>query len=127
LSFPTTPGSGYLMGVLHGKMVTLNGSIRITSTGSLNLTSGTPVDIAAAPVAIRPTTTIYLQAKVFVKGVSPFIEPTSSFDAMVSLDSSGVLRLIPYPVYPGPTSTVFSTAGSNIEIVLGGLSYTTLP
>jgi hypothetical protein len=127
LSFPTTPGSGYLMGVLHEQMVTLNGSIRITSTGSLTLTSGSAVDIATAPVAIRPATTIYLQAKVFVKGTTPFIEPTGSFDAMVSLDSSGVLRLIPYPVYPGPTSTVYSTAGVNIEIVLGGLSYTTLP
>ena len=127
LSFPTTPGSGYLMGVLHGKMVTLNGSIRITTTGTLTLTSGTPVDIATAPVAIRPVGTIYLQAKIFVKGVSPFIEPTATFDAMVSLDSSGVLRLIPYPAYPGPTSTVFATAGVNIEIVLGGLSYTILP
>ena len=127
LSFPTTPGSGYLMGVLHGQMVTLNGSIRITTTGTLTLTSGTPVDIATAPVAIRPVGTIYLQAKIFVKGVSPFIEPTATFDAMVSLDSSGVLRLIPYPAYPGPTSTVFATAGVNVEIVLGGLSYTILP
>lgn len=126
LSFPTTPGSGYLMGVLHGKMVTLNGSIRITTTGTLVLTSGTPVDIATAPVAIRPVGTIYLQAKVFLRGTSPFIEPTGSFDAMVSLDSSGVLRLIPYPTYPA-SSTTYSTVGTNIEIVLGGLSYTILP
>jgi hypothetical protein len=126
LSFPTTPGSGYLMGVLHEQMVSLNGSIRLTSTGSLTVTSGVAIDIAAAPVGIRPTTTIYLQAKVFVRGTTPFIEPTGSFDAMVSLDSSGVLRLIPYPTYPA-SSVVYGTAGVNIEIVLGGLSYTTLP
>jgi hypothetical protein len=126
LSFPTTPGSGYLMGVLHEQMVSLNGSIRLTSTGSLTVTSGVAIDIAAAPVAIRPATTIYLQAKVFVRGTTPFIEPTGSFDAMVSLDSSGVLRLIPYPTYPA-SSVVYATAGVNIEIVLGGLSYTTLP
>jgi hypothetical protein len=126
LAFPTTPGSGYLMGVLHGKMVSLNGNIRITSTGTLSLTSGTPVDIATAPVAIRPAGIIYLQAKVYLKGTTPFIEPTGSFDAIVSLDSSGVLRLIPYPTYPA-SSVVYGTAGVNIEIVLGGLSYTILP
>ena len=126
LSFPSTPGTGYLMGVLSGQMVTLNGNIRLTSTGSFTVTSGVAIDIAAAPAAIRPSTTVYLQAKVFVRTGSPYIEPTGTFDAMVSLDSSGVLRLIPYPTFPA-SSVVYSAAGSNIEIVLGGLSYTVLP
>ena len=126
LAFPTTPGSGYLMGILSGQMVTLNGNIRLTSTGTLTVTSGVAIDIASAPVAIRPSGIIYLQAKVFVRGTSPYTEPSGSFDAMVSLDSSGVLRLIPYPTYPA-SSVVYSTAGVNLEIVLGGLSYTVLP
>jgi hypothetical protein len=126
LAFPTTPGTGYLMGVLHGKMVSLNGNIRLTSSGSFGITPGVPLDIAVAPVAIRPAGIVYLRATVYVRGTSPYIEPSAVFEAMVSLDASGVLRLIPYPNYSG-TPVVYNVAGQNLEIVLGGLSYTILP
>jgi hypothetical protein len=126
LAFPTTPGTGYLMGVLHGKMVSLNGNIRLTSSGSFGITPGVPLDIAVAPTAIRPAGIVYLRATVYVRGTSPYIEPSAAFEAMVSLDPSGVLRLIPYPNYSG-TPVVYNVAGQNLEIVLGGLSYTILP
>jgi hypothetical protein len=126
LAFPTTPGTGYLMGVLHGKMVSLNGNIRLTSSGSFGITPGVPLDIAVAPTAIRPAGIVYLRATVYVRTTSPYIEPSASFEAMVSLDPSGVLRLIPYPNYSG-TPVVYNVAGQNLEIVLGGLSYTILP
>jgi hypothetical protein len=124
--FPATPGSGYLMGILYGKMVTLNGNIRLTSTGSLSLSSGGAVILATAPAAIRPTTTVYFYARVFKRATSPYTEPDGSFDAMVSLDSAGVLSIIPYPIYPA-ASLVLSTAGQSVEIVFGGHSYTILP
>ena len=126
LAFPTTPGSGYLMGVLHGKMVSLNGNIRLTSSGSFGITPGVPLDIAVAPVAIRPAGIVYLRATVYVRGTSPYIEPSAVFEAMVSLDASGVLRLIPYPNFSA-TPVLYNVAGQNLEIVLGGLSYTILP
>ena len=125
-AFPTSPGSGYLMGVKHGDMVTLNGNVRLVSTGSLSLSSGAAVDIAVAPAAIRPTSTVYFYARVLVRATAPYTEPSASHDAMVSLDSSGQLRLIPYPTYPAG-SVVYSASGSNVEILLGGLSYTVLP
>ena len=126
LAFPTTPGSGYLMGVLQGKMVTLNGNIRLTSSGSFGITPGVALDVAVAPTAIRPAFTTYFNVKVYVRSTSPYVEPSGAFDAMMSLDSSGVLRLIPYPNYTA-TPVVYNVAGQNIEIVLGGLSYTILP
>jgi hypothetical protein len=84
------------------------------------------VDIAVAPAAIRPTSTVYFYARVLVRATAPYTEPSASHDAMVSLDSSGQLRLIPYPTYPAG-SVVYSASGSNVEILLGGLSYTVLP
>jgi hypothetical protein len=123
--FPATPGSGYLMGVLYGKMVTLNGNIRLTSTGSLSMTSGGTVPIATAPTAIRPLFTTYFYARVFKRATSPYTEPDGSFDAMVSLDTAGVLSIIPYPAYPA-ASLSLGTAGQSIEIVFGGHSYTIL-
>ena len=125
LAFPTTPGSGYLMGILNGKIVTMNGNIRLASSGSFGITPGVALDIAVAPTAIRPAYTTYFNVKVYVRSTSPYVEPSGAFDAMVSLDSSGVLRLIPYPNYSA-TPVLYNVAGQNIEIVLGGLSYTIL-
>jgi len=125
LAFPTTPGTGYLMGTLQGKIVTLNGNIRLTSSGTFGITPGVALDLAVAPTAIRPAFTTHFPVKVYVRATSPYVEPSAAFDAMASLDSSGVLRLIPYPNYSA-TPVLYNVAGQNIEIVFGGLSYSIL-
>ena len=113
-AFINMPGKRYLMGVLNGKMVTLNGNIRLTSSGSFGITPGVALDVAVAPTAIRPAFTTYFNVKVYVRSTSPYVEPSGAFDAMMSLDSSGVLRLIPYPNYTA-TPVVYNVAGQNIR------------
>jgi hypothetical protein len=124
--FPATPGSGYLMGIVYGQMVTLNGNIRLTSTGTFSTTSGASLAIATAPPALRPVSTVYFYARVFKRATAPYTEPDGSFDAMVSLDAAGVLSIISYPTYPAGSLSLV-TAGQSIEIVFGGHSYTILP
>lgn len=124
--YPTSPGSGYLQGIKQGNIVTLAGSIELVSTTGFNLSNATPVPVATAPVGLRPIAgTISFYARVFKKTTAPFTDPDGSFDARITIDTGGTLQLIPFPVFPA--ASIVLPAGTKVEVLIGGNSYSVLP
>jgi hypothetical protein len=126
-AYPTSPGSGYAQVTKQSNIVTLAGSIELVITSGLTLAFGTPVPIATVPAGFRPVAgTISFYAKVFKKGTAPYTDPDGSFDARITIDTGGTVNIIPYPAYPA-SSLVLTVAGSKVEILVGGYSYSILP
>ena len=125
--FPTTPGSGYALVTKQGSIVTLAGSIELVVTSGLTLASGSLVALATVPAGFRPIAgTISFYCRVFKKATAPYTDPDGSFDARITIDTAGTLTMIPFPVYPA-ASLILSTAGSKVEVLIGGISYSILP
>jgi hypothetical protein len=125
--FPTTPGSGYALATKQGSIVTLAGSIELVVTSGLTLASGSLVALATVPAGFRPIAgTISFYCRVFKKATAPYTDPDGSFDARITIDTAGTLTMIPFPVYPA-ASLILSTAGSKVEVLIGGNSYSILP
>jgi hypothetical protein len=125
--FPTTPGSGYALVTKQGSIVTLAGSIELVVTSGLTLASGSLVALATVPAGFRPIAgTISFYCRVFKKATAPYTDPDGSFDARITIDTAGTLTMIPFPVYPA-ASLILSTAGSKVEVLIGGNSYSILP
>jgi hypothetical protein len=124
-AFPGIPGSGYLLGVKDSNFVTLSGSIRLVSTSGFTLTSGTPIPLATAPIALRPPHTVYFPVTVLRRTIAPYLEPSDVFNGMITLDTAGTLSFTPYPVFPAGSIAV-TDAGANVELVFGGITYNVL-
>jgi len=107
--------------------VLFNNGIELVVTSGLTLASGSLVALATVPAGFRPIAgTISFYCRVFKKATAPYTDPDGSFDARITIDTAGTLTMIPFPVYPA-ASLIFSTAGSKVEVLIGGNSYSILP
>jgi len=126
-AYPTTPGSGYALATKQGSIVTLAGSIELVVTSGLTLSNAALIALATVPAGFRPIAgTISFYCRVFKKATAPYTDPDGSFDARITIDTAGTLTMIPFPLYPA-ASLILSAAGSKVEVLIGGISYSILP
>lgn len=122
--FTLTPGSGYCYGVKQGTNVTLNGNIKLTNAGGGSITYGAALQIATVPGALTPSHNAYIDVTILMRLTpSPFTVVSAIEHGVISITSAGAVILHPY-FETG--SLAFATIGQNVEIVLGGKSYSTL-
>lgn len=125
-SYPTTPGSGYAQVTKQGNIVTIAGSIELVATSGFNLSNGSLVALATVPAGYRPIAgTISFYTRVFKKATAPYTDPDGSFDARITIDTGGTLTMIPFPIYPA--ASLVMPAGTKVEVLIGGHSYSVLP
>lgn len=122
--FVLTPGSGYCYGVKQGTNVSINGNIKLTNSGGGSITYGAALQIATVPTALIPSHNAYFDVTILMRLTpSPYTVVSAIEHGVVTINSSGAVILYPY-FETGSLS--FTATGQNIEIVMGGKSYSTL-
>lgn len=122
--FPVTPGTGYCYGVKQGSNVTLNGNIKLTNVSGGSISYGAALQIATVPTALIPSHNAFIDVTILMRLTpSPYTVVSAIEHGLVSITSGGAVILYPY-FETGSLS--FTAVGQNIEIVMGGKSYSTL-
>ena len=116
--FPVT-GATYLRVIKQGGICTFEGSALIVSTGTFSTTANTDFVISSAiPSAVRPARNQYAGFSVIKRNSSAV--PTAIYYGVVTITPAGDVKV--RLMEPVTTSTVHSL-GEELELVLGGISY----
>jgi hypothetical protein len=121
-AFVLTPGTGYINAVKEGNTAVLNGNAKLTSTGALAITANAPFQFATVPAAITPSHNAYLQGYIIIRSVAPYTNVDSTAPLIITVTTSGAVTA----TLLASASLSLPTAGQNVEIVIGGNSYSML-
>jgi hypothetical protein len=124
LNLTVAPSTRFSTGVglprLHkqGGIITVEGTIAVTATGSISWGNGANIGFLQVPVGYQPTIPAYFSADIYTyTAASPSI-PTGVSRGMVTISGTSlIVTLI------NPSGTLSFTAGDSFEIIIGGNSY----
>ena len=124
LNLTVAPSTRFSTGVglprLHkqGGIITVEGTIAVTATGSTSWANGANIGFLQVPVGYQPTVPVYFGADIYTyTAASPSI-PTGVSRGMVILSgTSMIVTLI------NPAGTLSFSSGDSFEIIIGGNSY----
>jgi hypothetical protein len=124
LNLTVAPSTRFSTGVglprLHkqGGIITVEGTIAVTATGSITWGNGANIGFLQIPVGYQPTVPVYFGADIYTyTAASPSIPTGISRGMVIISGTSLIVTLI------NPSGTLSFTAGDSFEIIIGGNSY----
>jgi hypothetical protein len=124
LNLTVAPSTRFSTGVglprLHkqGGIITVEGTIAVTATGSISWGNGANIGFLQVPVGYQPTIPAYFSADIYTyTAASPSIPTGVSRGMVIISGTSLIVTLI------NPSGTLSFTAGDSFEIIIGGNSY----